>query len=413
MNCVWFCLGLAVTLPIFSMRLEQAVQLGLKKNPDLLAAVWKARALLDLEQAADGGAGTILKFGLVNTPTDTFSLNQDMMNQLVAGVKQRFFFPGKLSLKKDIARALRRIGEWDLVARRRRLIALIKEGYFRILYLDRVMQLTETTAGLLNQFRAIARTRYAVGKGLLQDIAKADFEAIRLKEKLIHFANDRKKAVILLNRLVGRSSETSIERLPPFKEELKQLPLTVIQNRVLVQSTSLKKAEHRLSEIKWKNKLAFRMLWPDFSIGTTYGMRTRDKTANLFSINFELSIPIFSRQGNRVAALEKKVLMQQHSLEAVRQNVLRTAAAIFTDIRARNKLLRLYADRLLPLAKLSVRSALSSYRVGKLEFISLVTAQLLQYRYQVANEKNLRIYRTHFAYLEFLTGEKLIKESGK
>lgn len=399
--------------PVYSLTLDQAVQLGLKNSPDLQAAVWKTRAALDREKGADGGAPTMFKVGLVNIPTDSFSLNQDMMNQLVVGIKQTFSFPGKLSLKKDIAREFRKIREWDLVARKRRLTALIKEAYFRILYLDRVMRLTEKTSGLLHQFRSIARTRYAVGKGLLQDIAKADFEATRLKEKLILLANRRKRAAILFNRLLGRKPERKIAPLGPFTGQFRLLSLAAIHNRVLVQSTSLRKAEHRLRQVRWKRKLASRMLWPNFGIGTSYGMRTRSNTANLFSINIELSIPIFSKRGRQVTALKKKVAGERHSLEAVRQNVLKTSSAIFTDIRTRKKLLRLYADKLLPLAKLSVRSALSSYQVGKLEFISLVMAQLLQYRYQVANERNRKIYRTHFAHLEFLSGEKLIKEYRK
>lgn len=63
------------------------------------------------------------------------------------------------------------------------MVAEVKDAYFDLYYLNKALGVVTKTKTLLEQFTKIAEARYAVGKGIQQDVLKAQVEFSKLLEQ--------------------------------------------------------------------------------------------------------------------------------------------------------------------------------------------------------------------------------------
>ena len=84
------------------------------------------------------------------------------------------------------------------------LIKKVKQAYYDLYYLKKAVAIAEENKTLLERFVEITETRYAVGKGIQQDVLKAQVELSKIKEKLIDFEQKRASAVAELRALLNR-----------------------------------------------------------------------------------------------------------------------------------------------------------------------------------------------------------------
>ena len=80
------------------------------------------------------------------------------------GITQAIPFPGKLSLKQEIAR-LEAVQASDRLESMKNLIRFqVKKDFFLLLENREITRLTEKNKALLGELLAVANSRYAVGK---------------------------------------------------------------------------------------------------------------------------------------------------------------------------------------------------------------------------------------------------------
>jgi outer membrane protein TolC len=69
----------------------------------------------------------------------------------------------------------------------------------------------------------------------------------------------------------------------------------------------------------------------------------------------------------------------------------------------------LYADSVLPQARLSLESSLAAYQVGRVDFLSVLTNFVTVLSYEISYEEQHARYLQALARLEPLTGVSLIR----
>jgi outer membrane protein TolC len=80
----------------------------------------------------------------------------------------------------------------------------------------------------------------------------------------------------------------------------------------------------------------------------------------------------------------------------------------------RERQYELYQTGIIPQASLQVDSARSAYRVGKVDFLTLLDSQLTLYRYEIEYHQTITEYEKSLANLEAAVGKRLFeKEGGK
>src|SRR5205807_10532852 len=72
--------------------------------------------------------------------------------------------------------------------------ARLKVAYYEWLAVQKAIELTHKDSDLLSRFEEIARNRYTVGKGLQQDVLKAQLEVSTLEQQLAILDEKRQRA---------------------------------------------------------------------------------------------------------------------------------------------------------------------------------------------------------------------------
>ena len=97
--------------------------------------------------------------------------------------------------------------------------------------------------------------------------------------------------------------------------------------------------------------------------------------------------------------------------QAKEQNLYNETFAQLTELRAEAERARnlsgLYANAVLPQARAAVESALSAYRVGRVDYMTLVTNQMTVNRYEIESVRLAADYHRALARLEALVGTDL------
>lgn len=99
--------------------------------------------------------------------------------------------------------------------------------------------------------------------------------------------------------------------------------------------------------------------------------------------------------------------MARAELDGLRAEVDARIGELLAELERSRRLIRLYRDEILPQARITVESALSSYRVGSVDFMTLVDAEMMVNRYEGELHVLLADYGKAVAGLEAAVGRPL------
>ena len=125
------------------------------------------------------------------------------------------------------------------------------------------------------------------------------------------------------------------------------------------------------------------------------------------SVGFSVPIHAGKRQlkaRDGAAAMESMVMAR---FDAVAADVDAGIGEALADLGQGRTLIGLYREQILPQARAAVQSSLSSYRVGAVDFMTLVDAQMALNRFQGEYFGLLASYGTGIARLEMTIGRDL------
>jgi cobalt-zinc-cadmium efflux system outer membrane protein len=142
-------------------------------------------------------------------------------------------------------------------------------------------------------------------------------------------------------------------------------------------------------------------------LGVSYGQRPRFD--DMVSLMVGISIPVWA--GSRQLPMRRELLAMQSMQEAEERNLYNETFAQLAELRAEaeraRNLSRLYATAILPQARASVESALSAYRVGRVDYMTLVDNQMTVNRYAIEGIRLTAAYDGAVAQIEALIGADL------
>ena len=214
-----------------------------------------------------------------------------------------------------------------------------------------------------------------------------------------------------LNALLGQRPEMDVAApvLPAFPAALP--PLDSLVRLALANRPMLRAGEQDLLAAESARRLARREIWPDLQVGVAYGQRPMDPgTERTMSFMLGFSVPVFA--GGRQLAMRRETEAMQRmaaaDLEGMRAETRGRVAELYAEVvRARN-LGTLYRATVLPQSDATVASATAAYRVGGVNFMTLLDARMTvnKYRqdlYQLEAEEGKAL-----AELEMLVGQELL-----
>ena len=389
-----------------TLRLEQVVSIAGEMNPALQAAVLRAQA--SNERATQAGAlpDPMLSLGLMNWAIDGFGPSEPMSMNSVQ-LTQRFPWPGKLGFSEERARRLAEAQSLDAAETEVGLYARVKSVYYRLAYIDRSLVIMADTRELLRNFLEVASTMYAVGSGLQQDVLQAEVAIAQMTEEITVTEQMRIALAARLNALLGREATTPVGGLElPLAEgevpSVQDLIALAVTNR-----PALRAAEQRVKAAEAGYRAARRQLYPDISVTLAYGQRP--DFADLATVMVGVSIPLFA--GSRQLPLRREMAAMRSVEQARAMDLYNETFARLSELRAEAERARslsdLYYTSVLPQARAAVESALSAYRVGGVDYMTLVANQMTVNRYAIQTVRLIADHHRALAEIEALVGGEI------
>jgi outer membrane protein, heavy metal efflux system len=393
--------------------LAALVDEGLANNKQLQSQRSKIDALRQEISAAGALDDPHLGVALLNLPVDTWRFNQEPMTQKQVSIAQKFPWFGKLDLKTQKAVLASKIAEARWQGQRLALARQIVIAYFDLALAVRGDQINAQLMDLVKQLLQSSENRYAGGMGLQQDVLQAQVQLSRLLDEQNDLADRRRTQNRKLNALLNRPEfqpVTPLVRMPlPFMDlDFQRLQALALNRNPEIVARSLVVEQAAVGV-----DLSRRAFYPDFNVNFAYGFREDDRRGaerpDFFSAGINLNIPLYQnrKQAPLLEAAARNRQAADQSLRDLQLSLPHQIETVNSAVQRLQSSYKLYTGTLLLQAGQWADSAQSAYEVGKLEFNSMINAQMQVLRLQLQADTFLyRLYQKR-AELEELVGAPL------
>jgi len=393
--------------------LPRLVQTALANNPELKAsdARWQMFRTRIAQARSFDDPMLMLKIqnGIVKDP---FNFGRDPMTQKVIGISQQLPFFGKRALKGEVAAKEAESYRWSVDERTLELKRMVKESYYQIYFIDKSLEIIDKNIRIIDDFITLAETKYSVGQGVQQDVFKSQLERSRMLDMRITLEQQRKTLSANLNALLYRSPDVSVGKISDFEVTplsltAEELRTTAYENRPLLRSYKalIEKGEAG-------HKLAEKEFYPDFNVAFEYMQRDRidemERGDNMYSLGVTFNLPV-QRERRQAALAESssEISMATEEANSLKNSISFGISDLMAQLEKRRKLIELYKTGLLPQAAQSLESATISYRVNKVDFLTLLDSRVTLFNYEREYYDSLADYQMKLAQLEALVGKEI------
>jgi outer membrane protein TolC len=386
-------------------QLDDLLEEALANSPELAAARNERDAAQQRISPAGALEDPMLEFGVVNAPLDPIDLRREDMTMKMLGLTQKLPFPGKRDLRRAVASADATSLDLAVQETTNRLLRDVRVAYAELSSNAESQRIVGRAEAALEQLVATARSRYDVGQAAQIDVLDAQTELERLSVRRLQLATQNAGLQSELRRLLGRiDTATKINPRAPALVSVDTADLVTDARPQLLALQALVERNSRSIE------LAEREYYPDFDVTLQYGQRDRTPDGmprdDMVSLIVGLNLPIWRKSRLEPQLAEARSMRDQaQSMLAAQQ--LETRAALETQLALEERLrqtVQIYESSLLPQVRAAATSALTAYRVGNVDFLTLRQAQLREFEASTELAEAIANQNKAAAEIELLVG---------
>jgi outer membrane protein TolC len=392
------------------LTLEQVYAWLQHNNPQLAAARALADATIARQPAATVPPDPSVQFGAMNLSLPGLSANMPASMAPSIQLMQMVPFPGKLALARRIAEKSGEAASTQTTEVWWELRAQAAMSFYELYSADAQLETMNATLKLLQDFQGVAKAMYVSGSGRQSDVLRANVETARMQADILRMGTMRKVAAARLNGLLNRAGDTPIERVV-IGESIATIPgLDTLRGWAEHSRPMLARARTLIELSQLQRDLAARELWPDFNVGLAYGQRPEEMgTERMGSLMVGFTVPVFARRRqlrmrDEAGAMER---MARAELASMQAQVDARLSQLVAALERNTSLIDLYRTSIIPQADANVQSAFSAYRVGTVDFMTLVDAQMTVNEYRQELHALIGEYGSTLAELEMTVGRAL------
>jgi outer membrane protein TolC len=410
-------MALAEEVKLPAENLPALVATAVANNPELKTSQAKWQMFINRAKQAAVLDDPMFMFKLQNlVAREPFSFGgTDPQTAKVIGISQQFPFWGKRAIKQEIANFEAEAYKWAVDERKLELGRMVKETFYQLWANDKEQQIVEKNLQLLIDFITIAESKYSVGQGVQQDIYKAGLEKSKMLDMQITLRQQRKSLEANLNYLLVRPENAPIGpiadfTLPPLPQSAKQLQEAAYASRPQVKSLA-----NQIGKAQAAHRLAEKEFYPDFNLSFEYMFRekvdtemVKDPGDNMFTVGVTFNLP-FQQEKRRAMLAEStsETNMAAEELNALKNTISFTINDTLAQLERRRKQVALYQGGIIPQAEQSLESAVISYRVNKVDFLTLLDGRMALFNYERELFMSQADYMMKLAQLEAAVGTDL------
>ena len=393
--------------------LRTYVQQVLEYNASLHAR----RSTLGAARDRIGPAGALpdptVSFGVMSLPVPSFDFRAEAMTQIGIGFAQTFPARGKRRAATSVARVDSILAASRVTSREAQLGAAATGAYYRLALAKTAVKLWRGRAALADQAVVVTDARYQSGAAPQTDALRARLRRARLSEELRDLEAEVIGARETARALLGGGGEVpdalllvDVAGTPALDPVAFDIPVIdqmepPLRNPSLrVAAATVERAARRATQFEIAGR-------PDLMTSLQTGIRFGDREP-FFTASIGIPLALWSRR--KQTPLANAAIMD---LTAAEEEYVDLSVLVIAEVRTR--LANLEASRLraqqiaavtVPLATAAAASALQQYRVGAVEFTSVLETQDEFFRVQLGLAQVVSRFGTLRAELAALTGEE-------
>jgi len=372
--------------------LSEAIDVALKNNPEVKIA----------EKEIESAKGRKLQAFSPQQPDLTFSwegiysgqpLNR--ANTRLIGVEQTLEFPYKLFVKKSVSNREIDITYENLNRTKSLITAEGKRAFYRINHQQKLLEILESSVGLLRQFQEATLLKYQSGDLPYFEVVRAKVEIAKTQNEIIEAKKELISAKNNLNLLLGRKGSEDFQ----LKDELIFVPF-LKDKAETVQEFSQK--NHTLKIAKFtkerENKnlhLANLSFIPDLRFSGGFFSERGGKFIPSFQIGFSLPLWWWNPQG--------QIQENKANLNSAQLREIAFERIVKSEIEKAYELVKISEEQVLLFEKSilievdeELKAGINSYQYNQIEAFGLLDI------YRTNKTTKIEYYKALFNYLSAL-----------
>jgi outer membrane protein TolC len=359
------------------MSLPTLVSEALDRNPEVQMVGRRVEAKRARVPQAGALPDPMAMYGVINegSPVPFQSFGKADFSEVYVGLSQDIPFPGKRGLREQVAREEVSVEELALQATRRRVASQVAEAFYELYAVQAATEVLEQNRSLLEELTKVASTRFSVGEGAQYDVLNAQVELSQVLERASMLAQRRLTQGAFLSALVYAPQAV----IPEARSALTPTPLPALDEllgRALAASPTVLQKDAAVRQAKRRLALARREKLPDLGFSFVYHNRDGHFFRPYYSYGGTVTLPIFSgrKQGKAVEEAAAEMGAAEREADAARNQVRYEVTESYRMAETADRLSQLYREGILKQSRLALDSAIAQYRVGRVDFLTLVTS---------------------------------------
>ena len=358
--------------------LADAYRTAEERSPQLVAARALATAARSRVASTRRPPDPQLQIGIMNysvpdlRPMDPIGMTQIQVMQMLPVAGQLRLASRVSGFAADAQAERSRESQWEVRSR-------VAMAFYDLYATERLLAIDRTTLRLLQDVLATAEAMYRVGEGRQADVLRAQVEIARMVEDTIRMTTMRDAMAARLASVLDLPPGARVQSpvLPAFPDSVPALEM--VQLSAAESRPMLRAGARDLDAATAQVALARREIWPDLTLGVQYGQRAgMEGTDRMMSFMIGGSLPLFAgsrqlRMRDEMSAMQQ---MARADLDAMRATTRATVAEAHSGLLRARRLGALYRSTLLPQWEAALASAAAAYRVGNVDFMTLLDSRM-------------------------------------
>ncbi|GJL52968.1 MAG: RND transporter [Nitrospirales bacterium] len=389
------------------LTVNQAVQIALKDNPDLLAA----------RQELEVARGRKVKAYLFNQFNPT--INGQVWNRNNPGsgnvtdsqvlLSQQVEVAGQRGLRREAAtRNVTRV-EAQVKDRERLITGQVKRAFFQALALKKRLELRKQIEKLNRRIRDASQARFKAGVAPIMESNLAEIRYGQSRKQTFVTEASFKNGLVNLRRLLGWEPDQAIKLDGQLRNSPTTVPMPELLQRAQVQRPDLLAAKREVARVETAMDLTRRLIVPNPTFQGFYQTETEGPAgaSKMVGGGISIPLPLFDRKQGELVTQGGELNRGRHQVVAVTRNIEREIETAFQAYEAARQSVEVFEAEVLDRIEENFRFIEIAYREGKIGLLQLIVVQDGLITAQLSYVDSLGQFRTAEANLEQAVGGKL------
>jgi len=293
---------------------------------------------------------------------------------VMPGFMQEFPGPGKLTARANVAAEESRGKYFAFESVVLQTAFNLKRACYELYFLDERLRINRQTLSLLGDLERIARAQNEVGKGILQDVLRAQIERDRVRTETANLEDSRKPALAAFKAALGLRHD---QPDPPVPGRLETTGLNPDSDELLrvafARNPRLKALAAEVRAAQAGIAVAYKERVPDFSLGLMADVKA---SPAVFRPLAGMTLPIWrDKIAAEIARAKAGELSARARLSAGQIALTVDFAEESFACREITRNLDLLQNQLIPKARQSLEIARAGYLSGTIDFFNLMDTE--------------------------------------